>query len=86
MKDCKLLEGKVSLITGAGKGIGKEISRVFAQNGADLVLLSRTQKDIETVAEFARSLRVKALPIKTDVSSYREVKSAVREALKYFGK
>ena len=73
MKDCKLLEGKVSLITGAGKGIGKEISRVFAQNGADLVLLSRTQKDIETVAEFARSLRVKALPIKTDVSSYREI-------------
>ncbi|MCD4670227.1 MAG: SDR family oxidoreductase [Actinomycetia bacterium] len=86
MKDCKLLEGKVALITGAGKGIGKEISKVFAQNGADLVLLSRTKKDIEAVAEFARGPGAKALPIKTDVSSYREVKSAVREALEYFGR
>ena len=85
-KNCRLLKEKVVLISGAGKGIGKEICYVFAQNGANLVLLSRTQEDIEQVAAAARKFGVEALPVKTDVSSYSEVKSAVKKALKYFGK
>jgi len=45
------LDGKVAIVTGAGKGIGAEIARVLAEAGADVVVAARTQEDIDaTVA------------------------------------
>ena len=44
------LSGKVAVITGAGKGIGAEIARVFAEAGADIVLAARTEEDLNRVA------------------------------------
>ena len=44
------LEGKKVIITGAGRGIGAELAKDFARAGADLMLVSRTQSDLDNVA------------------------------------
>ncbi|MHB1347404.1 MAG: SDR family NAD(P)-dependent oxidoreductase, partial [Candidatus Humimicrobiaceae bacterium] len=46
-----LLKDKVAIITGAGRGIGRETAIDFAKEGADLILVSRTLADLEKLAE-----------------------------------
>jgi len=79
------LKNKNALITGAGKGIGKAIAIALAKEGVNVILLSRTQEEINNVAAKARSLRVKALAITTDVADINSVNSAVEKALAEFG-
>ena len=50
------LEGKKALITGAGKGIGARIATAFAEMGADVALLARTESDLDSVAREVLSL------------------------------
>jgi len=71
-----LLEGKIAVITGASKGIGEAISRKYAENGCDLILISRDlerltvlKKDLET--NFGIQVKVNA----TDVTDYDAVKT-----------
>ena len=49
-KETKLLEGKIALITGGGRGIGKSIALAFAGEGADIVITARSDKQLKTVA------------------------------------
>lgn len=79
------LKNKNALITGAGKGIGKAIAIALAKEGANVILLARTQEEIDNVAAKARSLRVKALAITADVADINSVNSAVEKALAEFG-
>jgi 3-oxoacyl-[acyl-carrier protein] reductase len=72
----KSLKGKNALITGAGKGIGKAIAIALAEEGANVVLLARTEKDIEGVAEEARALGVNAMATAADVSNIEAVNAA----------
>jgi len=61
--------GKRALITGASKGIGRSISVLFAQNGADVCLVSRKAQDVETLAqEIKEKLQTNAFGIEGDVS------------------
>lgn len=78
------LKNKNALITGAGKGIGKAIALALAKEGVNVILLARTQDEIENVAAKARSLRVKALAITADVADINSVNSAVEKALTEF--
>jgi 3-oxoacyl-[acyl-carrier protein] reductase len=75
------LKNKNALITGAGKGIGKAIALALAKEGVNVILLARTQEEIENVAAKARSLRVKALAITADVADINSVNAAVEQAL-----
>jgi 7-alpha-hydroxysteroid dehydrogenase len=59
------LEGKVAIVTGAGRGIGAEIARTFAREGADVVLASLIREEIDQVAEEVRHAGRAALPIQT---------------------
>jgi 3-oxoacyl-[acyl-carrier protein] reductase len=78
------LKNKNALITGAGKGIGKAIAIALAKEGVNVILLARTQNEIENVAAKARSLRVKALAITADVADINSVNAAVEKALSEF--
>ncbi len=79
------LKNKNALITGAGKGIGKAIALALAKEGVNVILVARTQEEIDSVAAKVRSLRVKALAITADVADINSVNSAVEKALAEFG-
>ena len=79
------LKNKNALITGAGKGIGKAIALALAKEGINIILVARTQEEIDSVAAKVRSLRVKALAITADVADINSVNDAVEKALAEFG-
>jgi 3-oxoacyl-[acyl-carrier protein] reductase len=79
------LKNKNALITGAGKGIGKAIALALAKEGVNIILVARTQEEIDSVAAKVRSLRVKALAITADVADINSVNAAVAKALAEFG-
>ncbi|MDO8317446.1 MAG: 3-ketoacyl-ACP reductase [Flavobacterium sp.] len=79
------LKNKNALITGAGKGIGKAIALALAKEGVNIILVARTQEEIDSVAAKVRSLRVKALAITADVADINSVNAAVEKALDEFG-
>ena len=78
------LKNKNALITGAGKGIGKAIAIALAKEGVNLILVARTQSEIDAVAQEAQTLGVKALAITADVATMESVNTAVEKALAEF--
>jgi len=79
------LEGKIAVITGAGRGIGKSIAIALAEAGADVVLASRTVSQLEKVAQEVRSLGRRALPIQTDVTMKESVERLMLAAVENLG-
>ena len=78
------LEGKVAVITGASKGIGEGIAKVYAKYGAKLVLAARGAR----VLEFAEELRAagyEAIGVRTDVTNKESVLNLVKQALDTYG-
>ena len=82
------LKGKVAIITGASRGIGRAISRAFAEAGADLVVSSRNKRppELEKVAEEVRSLGRKALAIPAHVGKREDVENLVQKTLQELGR
>ncbi|KQW97475.1 3-ketoacyl-ACP reductase [Flavobacterium sp. Root420] len=78
------LKNKNALITGAGKGIGKAIAIALAKEGVNVILVSRTQTDIDQLADEASNLGVKSLALAADVSDMDSINSAVEKALAKF--
>ena len=78
------ISGKVAIITGAGKGIGRSIALALAEEGAHVVVASRSQSDIDSVAREAAQFKVDALAIKTDVTQEAHVKKMVEKTLAAF--
>lgn len=73
----ELLRGKIAVVTGGGKGIGKAIAMALANEGVHVGLIARTQSDIKSVAEEIGKLGVKAAYATADVSNRSEVESAI---------
>ncbi len=80
-----LLTGKVAIVTGSGRGIGKAISVAFAEAGADIVCSARTQEQIEATAEEVRAFGRRALAVPCDVGNSEQVNSMVEKTIAEFG-
>lgn len=79
------MEGRVAVITGASKGIGRATSIELARNGINVCLLARNYALCKQLASYIeRKFKVKALPISTDVSKYEQVKNAVKTIIEEF--
>ena len=78
------LKGKTAIVTGAGRGIGREIALVLAEAGANVALASRTEKELEATATDVRTFGREAIVIPTDVSKSSEVDSLINKALEHF--
>ncbi len=77
------LSGKTAVITGGNSGIGLATAKLFAQEGAQIVILGR---DDETLATAKKTLGDRAIALKTDVASLDQLDAAVKETGARFGK
>ena len=73
------LFNKTAVITGAGRGIGRALAIGFAEAGANLVLLSRTEKELDEVATIISDMGRTALPIVTDVTKPSDISEAIEK-------
>lgn len=80
------LDGKVAIVTGAGRGIGREIALTFAREGAAVVVADIDEENGSRVAEEIRGDGGKAIFVKTDVTSYDNVKAMVEKTVSEFGR
>ena len=79
------LDGKVALVTGGGRGIGKFIASGLAEAGADLVISSRKMKNLEaTAGELEKEFGVTVLPIACDIAKEEAIDTLLTEVKKHF--
>ena len=73
------LKNKYALVTGAGKGLGKACSIALAEAGANVIIISRTSKDLTLVSKIIKKLKVKCKTYTCDVTNYNQVKSVINQ-------
>jgi NAD(P)-dependent dehydrogenase (short-subunit alcohol dehydrogenase family) len=80
------LKGKVALVTGGGRGIGKAISLMLAEHGVNIALCGRTQETLEAAATEIRALGVEAYPIVADVTDLDAIRNFIGTAASEAGR
>ena len=87
MSDLFDLSGRVAMVTGASRGLGREMATALAQAGADLVIGARTQDDIQNAAEeIAAATGRNVMPCLLDVADRQSVEGTVAQAMERFGR
>ena len=81
-----MLEGKVALITGASRGLGRALALAYAAEGAKLVLNSRSEGSLKPVVGEAEGLGAEVLAVPADVASDTDVEGLVNAAVDRFGR
>jgi NAD(P)-dependent dehydrogenase (short-subunit alcohol dehydrogenase family) len=81
LNDLFSLKGKTALVTGGGRGIGKFIATGLAEAGADLILVSRKMKNLESAAkEISEAFGVHVYPIACDLAKAEDIENTVKAA------
>src|SRR5262245_31037367 len=80
------LDGKVAVITGAGRGIGQAIALAFAEQGADVVISARTESEIEATAERAKKFGRRAMALPCDVTDGAQLEALAARTKKELGR
>jgi len=78
------LETKIAIVTGAARGIGREIALVFAHSGAHLILVDLLEKELTKTAKEIGRIGRKNLSIAADISNTKEIKRLIRDVLSEF--
>ena len=76
------LKNKTALVTGAGKGIGMACAIALAEAGANLIIVSRTAKDLNKVSKIVRKFKSKCISYACDVTNYSQMKSFINKQKK----
>ena len=76
------LKNKTALVTGAGKGIGLACAVALAEAGADLIIISRTQKDLNKVEKIIKKFKSKCISYACDITNYSQVKNFINKQKK----
>jgi 2-deoxy-D-gluconate 3-dehydrogenase len=81
-----LLDDKVAVVTGAGRGLGQAAACALAEAGADVALLGRTERELEATADLIREMGRRAITVVTDVTSEDSVEEAAATVTEKFGR
>ena len=76
------LKNKTAVVTGAGKGIGRACAIALAEAGANLVIISRTQKDLNEVSKIIKKLKSKCRSYVCDITNYNQIKEIINKQAK----
>ncbi len=76
------LKNKTAVVTGAGKGLGKACAIALAEAGANLIIISRTKKDLDKVAKEIRKYKSKCSSYVCDITKYDEIKNIINQLTK----
>jgi NAD(P)-dependent dehydrogenase (short-subunit alcohol dehydrogenase family) len=80
------LKGKVSIVTGAGRGLGKAMALGLAKAGSDMVVVARTQEAVDSTAKEIEGMGQKALAVKADITRSDDISKMVEKVIAEFGK
>lgn len=80
------LTGRVAVVTGASSGLGVQMAKALARQGADIAILARRKEKLEAVAEEIKALGVKCLSVQCDVTDTEAIKKAAELVEAEFGK
>ena len=76
------LKNKTAVVTGAGKGLGRACAIALAEAGANLIIISRTQKDLNEVSKKIKKFKSKCKTYVCDITNYNEIKNIINKQAK----
>ena len=76
------LKNKTAIVTGAGKGLGRACAIALAEAGANLIIISRTKKDLDEVSKIIKKFKSKCKSYVCDLTNYHKIKNIINEQKK----